>query len=216
MDSLGPGARSPAPSPPLVVTVRGVLDLLFPPHCVLCGAPSTPLCGPCAASLVAAEPRDPPSGLAAVWSLVDYDGAGRELVTSLKYDGRRDAVRVLGEAMGRLPDRLVDVVTWAPTSPSRRRTRGFDQAQLLAAATARSIGLRQRRLLERPEGRTQTGHDRAERLAGPHFTRRGRAPRRVLVVDDVLTTGATLSAAATALRLAGAVEVTGLTLASVR
>ena len=216
MVPLDPGARSPAAGPAAVVTVRGVLELLFPPSCVVCGAPSTPLCGPCASVLAPAEPREPPDGLDAMWSLVDYDGVGRALVTSLKYDGRRDAVGVLGAAMGHLPDRRVDLVTWAPTSPSRRRARGFDQAQLLAAATARTIGVRHRGLLERPEGPTQTGHDRAERLSGPRFAARRRAPRRVLVVDDVLTTGATLSAAAAALRSAGASEVLGLTLASVR
>jgi predicted amidophosphoribosyltransferase len=137
-------------------------------------------------------------------------------VTSLKFGGRRDAVRALGAAMGHLPDRDVDVVTWAPTTPSHRRARGFDQAELLARQVARTLGRRPRRLLLRPEGRSQTGHDRAERLTGPRFVTRGSAAYRVLVVDDVLTTGATLSAAAVALRRAGAVEVSGLTLASVQ
>ncbi len=216
MAPLDPGARSPASRPSPAVTVRCVLELLFPPSCVRCGEPSTPLCRRCAALLVAAEPRDPPEGLAALWSLVDYDDAGRSLVTSLKYDGRRDAVRVLGAALADLPDRGVDVVTWAPTSPSRRRARGFDQARLLAVATARATRTPHRRLLVRPEGPSQTGHDRADRLQGPAFDPRGRVPPRVLVVDDVVTTGATLSAAASALRRAGAAEVLGLTLASVR
>ncbi len=190
--------------------------MVFPPRCVCCDARGVPLCRGCAEALEPAAPRDPPASLDAVWSLVDYDGGGRQLVGSLKYDGRRDAIRVLGTAMARLPDRRADVVTWAPTSPSRRLDRGFDQARLLAAHVARALGIPLRGLLVRPEGHHQTGSDRATRLTGPRFTPRRVRAARILLVDDVITTGSTLSAGATALRLGGATEVTGLTLASVR
>ena len=103
----------------------------------------------------------------------------------------------------------VDVVTWAPTTPARLRARGFDQARLLARAVARELHLPCRPLLRRNPGPAQTGRDAAARHTGPAFA--GRTPlagRRVLLVDDVVTTGATVSAAARALRRAGAERVT--------
>ena len=106
------------------------------------------------------------------------------------------------------PQRAVDVVTWAPTSSARIAERGFDQAELLARAVAKELGLPCRRLLYRAHGAPQSGHDRAARLLGPAF--RARAPRpglRVLLVDDVVTTGATLHAAAQSLLDAGIADV---------
>jgi predicted amidophosphoribosyltransferase len=102
----------------------------------------------------------------------------------------------------------VDLVTWAPTSPRRARRRGYDQAEAIAQAVGRELGVPCRRLLYRSHGSAQTGKSRADRLVGPVF--RARSPRpglAVLVVDDVVTTGATLRAAAQALRSAGVTHV---------
>jgi predicted amidophosphoribosyltransferase len=97
----------------------------------------------------------------------------------------------------------VDAVTWAPTSRERRRRRGFDPAELLARAVARRMGARTIGTLERGPGPPQTGLVGADRRRGPQYRARRRAPESVLLVDDVATTGATLAAAATALRDAG-------------
>lgn len=139
-----------------------------------------------------------------------YVGVGREIVARLKYRNARSALDWLAEGMAGLVDPAsVDVVTWAPTTPSRRRQRGFDQGRLLATAVGRRLHVPCRGLLRRRHGPPQTGRSRAERLVGPVLAPRPwtPAPRRVLVVDDVVTTGATLVAAARALRAAGALEV---------
>jgi predicted amidophosphoribosyltransferase len=112
------------------------------------------------------------------------------------------------------------VVAWAPTTPARRRARGFDPAELLARAVSRRTRLPCRALLVRRPGPPQTGLGAAARRAGPRMepTRRASAlvlaaGGRVLLVDDVATTGATLASAAHALRLAGARRVVALTAA---
>jgi predicted amidophosphoribosyltransferase len=101
-----------------------------------------------------------------------------------------------------------DIVTWAPTTAVRRRQRGFDQAELLARAVARRLGLPCRSLLARRPGPPQTGRALAERRGGPGFRpRRAVSGRSVLIVDDVVTSGSTAAAAAGALRSAGARSV---------
>jgi predicted amidophosphoribosyltransferase len=170
------------------------------------------------ARLRPARPVPPPAGVASCRALLAYEGAGRTLVTRLKYGNARDALRWLAAAMAGLVDGgMLDVVTWVPTSAARRRRRGFDQAELLAARVAAELGRPLHPMLVRGRGPPQTGRSRTERLVGPSFgvggPRRGRLPARVLLVDDVITTGATMAAAAAALAGAGVVELHGLTIA---
>lgn len=161
-----------------------------------------------------------PEGVDRCVAAFAYDGVGREVVARLKYRNARASVPFLAAAVAALVDPgAVDVVTWAPTAPARRRRRGFDQAEVLARAVARAIGVPCRRLLRRrPGAPAQTGRRLAERRLGPAFDTRGPGtvpglrgmtgmPARVLVVDDVVTSGATATAAAVALRAAGATSV---------
>lgn len=155
-----------------------------------------------------------------VRATADLRGETQDLIRSLKYRNQR---RVVAELADRLvhsiladPEKPVyDVVTWAPTSVVRERLRGYDQSQLLAKAVAERLGLRCRRLLYRDRSAPQTGRNRQERLNGPMFRARPlRHPCRVLVIDDVVTTGSTLRAAAHALDLAGASGVCLLAVAA--
>ena len=155
-------------------------------------------------------------GVDALWAGWCHEGAAAELVRTLKYGQETAAVTPIADRMALVADRALvadgaqaaGLVTWVPSSPTRRRERGFDPAELLARAVARRLGLRTRRLLRRLDDEPQTTRTREGRLTGPRMAaRRGRVPGVVLVVDDVCTTGSTLRVAATALRAGGAVSV---------
>ena len=186
--------------------VRSLGAVLLPTVCPVCGAQGPAPCERCARDLRRPPGLPPPPGVDGCSALLDYDGAGRELVARLKYRNARSSVPFLGRGMASLvTDGRFDVVTWAPTTPARLRARGFDQAELLARAVARNLGVPCRRLLRRGPGPAQTGRDAVARLDGPGFkARRALRGGTVLLVDDVVTTGATVAAAARALREAGA------------
>ena len=197
-------------------TVGGaVLDLFLPPTCAVCGTVADGLCLPCATSLPPAPDRTPPPGVDHAAALAAHAGGARQVVAALKYHQHRDALTLLGPALAALASRFPgdgpDVVAWAATTAARRRRRGADQAQLLAASVAAWLDRPCRTLLQRQAGAAQSGRGRAERLDGPDYTARGAVPPHVLVVDDVWTTGATLTAAAAALRAAGATRVDAVT-----
>lgn len=197
--------------------------MLLPLTCVRCGVSGPALCRTCREQLPAAPLAEAaPSGLGGLAALTAYEGAGRELVVALKFrDGRR-VVPLLGAALARLA--VVrglgepDAVTWVPTTGARQRARGYDQAELLARATARALGVPARRLLRRRQGGSQTGRSRSERLRGPLLVPTWGLPVRpprgsVLVVDDVVTTGASLGAAAAVLRAVGVGRVDAVVVA---
>ncbi|MEN3315829.1 MAG: hypothetical protein V7605_2063 [Acidimicrobiaceae bacterium] len=183
--------------------------MLLPTSCPACGALGPAPCARCRRGLRPAPALDPPAGVDRCRAPFAYEGVGRELVARLKYRNARAAVPFLAAEMAALVDATtVDVVTWAPTTSPRRRHRGFDQAELLARAVARRLGRPCRRALRRRPGTpAQTGRTLAQRRSGPAFHPRRSVGPRVLLVDDVVTSGATVSAAAAALRRAGAATV---------
>jgi predicted amidophosphoribosyltransferase len=198
---------------------RRVLEVVFPLTCPGCGGRGAPLCPRCAGHLVPPVPAAPPPGVDAWCAPFAYEGVGRELVARVKYRNVRAVVPWLASEMAAavvatgLADGDALALTWAPTTPARRRARGFDPAELLARALARRLGARCHRLLDRLPGPPQTGLPAAARRRGPSFVARRPAPARVLVVDDIATTGATLTAAAGTLRGAGAAHIAVVTAA---
>jgi ComF family protein len=204
--------------------LREVLDFFLPPLCAGCGALTSgePLCPRCDEPPCDPLPA-PPRPLAAWRAGVSYEGRAAEWVQRFKYpqpgfrglDPGADAVAIAwalraAHALDAVPDAVVPVAL----HPRRLRERGFSPPVMLARAIAREVGARFAPvLLERVRDTpSQTGLNRRDRRrnVANAFRARGPAPPRVWLVDDVVTTGATLAAAARALRRAGAREICAL------
>jgi ComF family protein len=154
------------------------------------------------------------AGEFSVVSLGTYRGELRRAVHHMKFRNARYIAARLGRLLGAATctlqvDWRPDVVTWAPTTARRIRLRGHDQSAIIAAACARSMRVKCVRSLRRLDDYTQTGASRELRRRGPRFVVRVRAVhgRKVMLIDDVMTTGTTLSRARDALLAAGAHEV---------
>jgi predicted amidophosphoribosyltransferase len=185
--------------------------MMFQTRCAGCDAPGVAICTTCRFALVGPRPRAARHGVQAA---VPFTGRARDIVLGLKYRNRRQVSRhlaglVVNTIVANGDHRDLDVVTWAPTSSTRRRARGFDQGELIAGYVARQLGVPSRRLLERRgDDHTQTGRSRRDRLEGVSFRARpGLEGATILVVDDVVTTGATLQSARTSLAGVGAGDV---------
>jgi predicted amidophosphoribosyltransferase len=197
-----------------VTPPRHTGPMMLQTRCAGCDAPGVAVCTTCRFALLGRRPPESADGIRAA---VPFVGRARDVVLGLKYRNRRQVARhlaglvvnaVVADLDGQI-DRRIDLVTWAPTSRVRRRSRGFDQGELVARYVARQLRVPARRLLERSGDQpSQTGRSRRERLAGVSFRARpGLHGARVLVVDDVVTTGATLRSARRALTDAGASAV---------
>jgi len=201
--------------------LQAVVTAVAPPLCAVCGRSCRPeaiVCARCGRRLARAEPllgKGSP-GLDRAWSSAPHEGVARDLVAALKFrrllpvaDLMADRIQWLAPA-----HMLSGAIVPVPPAPSRLRRRGFDPAGELAAALAERLDSPLEPCLARRGGRRQVGRRRAERLGQPpriHAT--GPVPRSVLLIDDVLTTGATMSACAQALRAAGAARVVAVTFA---
>ena len=167
------------------------------------------------------ERTDPEPGLAA-WSLRPHDGIHRTLVLRLKHGAEARAAKLLAELVLPLPPDVSfppdTVVTWVTMPESRRRERGIDHGRALAEAFAEKLSLPCRQLLLREDGRQkqQAVLNAKQRQANLKHAFSPAQPIRfpVLLVDDVRTTGTTLSRCAEALRAGGAEQIFALTVTS--
>jgi ComF family protein len=191
-----------------------LVEAVFPARCAGCGRSGGAVCRACARLLAPAVGAPPPPFVDDWFALFAYEGIARELVARIKYRNERAIVPWFARHIANIASRRwrVDVVTWAPTTRERRRTRGFDHAQQLARAVARDMNVVHRSLLTRTTTEPQTGRPYRARAHGVAFTSRATGGT-VLLVDDVTTTGATLRTAAVALRGAGAGHVVVATIA---
>ncbi|MBN1484298.1 MAG: ComF family protein [Chloroflexia bacterium] len=230
-----------AAAPPGERLWQGFLDLLFPPRCVGCqtlgswicpnclaqvGRLEEPVCARCGRPWARGEICPTCSEGALNWHIVRapffFEGVLQKAVHELKYRGRR----VLAGPLAELLAEQVREWGWpgapllaVPLHPARRRARGYNQSALLARSLARRLDwpLLTEGLARQRDTRPQVGLEREERLRNVQgafaWVGRRSPPPRVVVLDDVYTTGATMRACAVALRTAGAVEVRGLALA---
>jgi ComF family protein len=204
-----------------------ILNLFFPPKCPFCGKVQDTMgtCLKCEKELprIPEEEvlREGPGGLCcagAVW----YEETVREALLRLKFQGASEIAEPLGELVARCAAEQFggefDIVTWVPVSQKRLRKRGYDQSELLARAACRQWDTQPVRLLEKTvDNPPQSGiHDAAARRAnvlGVYRVTGDMTGKRILLIDDICTSGATLTECIRVLEDAGAERVVCVTAA---
>lgn len=221
--------------PGLLNICLGIGRGLLPQSCLLCGADDAagPLCPPCRADLpwlpgnrcaICALPLasgkvcgaclDRPPRFDRVEAVFAYRFPVDALIHAFKYGGRLALARTLGEALAGQVARDVDAIVPMPLANGRLAERGFNQALEIARVTAAATGIALlpracRKVTETPAQARLPWKERARNVRRAFVCDADLADKRIAVVDDVLTTGATLNEIARVLRKAGAAEVRG-------
>ena len=207
---------------------RDLLDFFFPRHCPFCGriVGKELLCGTCEKALpYCREVRTGSFGRCA--APLYYEGAVREAILAFKFKGKLEALDCFGSLMAQTAAETFsgafDAITWAPVSRKRLRQRGYDQARLLCASLCVDWHVEPQETLRKVrDNPAQSGlEDAAARRANVLGVYEAVKPadiagKRFLLVDDILTTGATLGECVRVLKAAGAADVVCLTLAATR
>lgn len=197
-------------------------NLLFPPKCILCGrllsGEETDLCHTCRTETkVCTKPKIKIPMVAEWTAMWYYEGTVRESLLRFKFRNRRSYAEGYGPLLAMklqqdLPD--FDVLTWVPISARRKRKRGYDQVQLIADAVGPELELVPVQTLKKirdnpPQSGIQDPAKRRANVLGAYAPAdpENLAGKRVLLLDDIITTGATVSECAKVLRIAGAKDV---------
>lgn len=203
-----------------------LLDLLFPPRCAFCGRVGVRgVCGGCDKTLPRTElPLREGTGYGRCAVPLRYEGKVRAAILRFKFDGARGAAEGFGRLIAACAAEELggefDVVTWVPVSDKRRRERGYDQSYLLAREAAKAWGVEPKALLRKtrdnPPQSGLSADARRGNVVGVYECRDAEAVKgaRVLLIDDILTTGSTLSECARVQKDAGAAGVVCACLAS--
>jgi ComF family protein len=219
----------------LIHAVEFCLDLIYPPKCVFCGkvmeiGTKYRVCSACKPEAMKLE--CPPKyfstrwcdGMAAAW---EYKSIVKTSLTRFKFQNKQsyyatfaeEMCRKLREPGGSVSISGIDRIVCVPLHPKKERKRGYNQSLLLACEIARRTGkqLDPDALVKTANTKTQSGISELERynnVRGAYGTQGRFDKLRVLIVDDVITTGSTLDEIARVLKLAGAAEVTAIALAT--
>jgi ComF family protein len=215
-----------------------LIGLVAPHTCMICGEEGSVVCQWClpdfalplparcyrckavtVESLVCKSCRKT-SRLRYVWVRASYEGSAKQLIHDFKFERKQAAaqpmVQMMAEALPYLPTETL--IVHIPTATSRVRQRGYDHAELLARALAQELGLKHKTLLRRVTQTRQVGTKRSGRLAQMQdafgIIRGNKSQKQqILLVDDLVTTGATIEAVAKCLKTAGAKTVNAVVFA---